>query len=406
MRRPPLLGFAFSSSSFSQASNSGGSGGSFEIEVTGPGGGGTWLFALPDEFSNTDGTFMLSIADSRVLYVGRIDLGSLDDRLGSGDADAAAASIDWVEVDLASTGVSEITDHYHVYAFGKHWISFAAYDGTDATDTDLWLVKIDPLDVVIALARGAATVPPAAEVLVFSTTDSTALRYDASETYQTNDHFIVPVPTGIAVAIGHPTNASLRVITADRMLSSTAVGDVEFGDIRAFYDPMSPTGSAIASLEGDWKLLVPSSNSPATTQNELNLIETDAAFSAPTTTSSLTNTAYNFQMASFVELANRDLVVALNRVPTSGNYTSGETVVKDYGDIVLAIYNAADLSSEEQSAVIQSCSHAQLGARPHVSRLDRWLLTCWDRATYDSGTSLVSGQVCRLRVDLLSGTPW
>lgn len=410
-----------------------GSGGTFGGEIPGPNGDGSWLFAVPDGESATDSTIMLSMSSASDLFLGRLDLSSLDNgkRGGAvvGSFESATLNLLWAQVDLTDYGDS-VTDHWHIYADGSHWLAFAVNNGDPLdTETDLWLLRIETADVLTAIDDAVASFSPtgtvlaSGAVLVYTTkaaadvpstyadyakAGGVALVNETAGSHSTNDHFIVAVTGGIAVAIWNGTTKALRILTVDSA-TLTLTADTNFAGASPLVET-NTTGSAQPGvLDHDRRrVLVPTVLMPTTTSNVINLLDTNESFEDSDTTvlGTIEDTAYNLQMASFVELPNTDLVIAYKRVPISGYYDASNTepVIDDWGDIVVELYSGELLIPDVTYVCLEasSASGGTFGNRPHVARWRRWIITTWDTAQF--GGALAINHSCYLRIDLLDGT--
>lgn len=397
MRPPPPWARLLATHSLTEVTDA--SGALFAGEVTGYGGSsGNWLFGVVDVHTEAAGFLMMSLGFNNKIYMGTLDLSALlGGTTSSGLGDVANLRISWTEISITGRA----SDHWHIWAFGYHWIS---YNDDPTNSVYLLRVTLDP-------TTGAPV--RFDETLIYSESDSTVPFFNPRTTYgiSTNDHFLVEVPGGIAVALWCPSENSLRIITVDAANPGTAVGGVvtfagsAYGT--GFY--CNTTGSARAASPGgigpmpDWEILVPDSIFPTTSSNSLHLWSTDDVFSTPLTSlASLTDASYNLQMATFERLANDEYVVAYKRVPTSNLYSDGSSVRSDYGDIILSIYDST-LSSTDQTVVCLLASSydasSYSGNRPHVCRWGRYVITCWDEAD-QSGNP----HGAFLRIDFLAGT--
>ena len=407
--------------------NTGATGGSFEFELPVPGGGSSgvqWAYAAVDPDSGTTRDLVLSVAYDGDVYLGTVDLSSLDAATATGDADAARASIAWARLELppaaTARGYTGVADHAHVHGFGSHWISAqlagGAYD--DSEHNDAWLFRVERADVEAAAAVGS-TVAPRREALVYSADPVSAFRpgslvQDFDRGHASNDHFLVVTPSGVALAIVLQADKQLRLVVVDPGLM-LARDDVAFAGRGPPDLPCDTTGSASgpsAGQRGRWRVIVPDSLLLETDANTLRVFDTDENLSSPlAATYSGSLPGASLQMPSFVTLGNGDTVLATKLVPCSTDeagpkYPDDGAVVGDWGHLVVALWNE-DFTAMYQVArllVAGSSGGATGYNRPHVSRWGRWLITCWDEADLDGSRQTESNHRSKLRVDLLVPT--
>lgn len=374
-----------------------GSGVAFAGALTGYGGSsGSWAFGVVDVDTITAGQLMMSLGFSRGILMGALDLSALMGGSGSGVGDVGCLTrISWTTLPI--TG--QASDHWHIFALGYHWISYNDTTTTPGISNEVYLLQVDT-------STGVPVV--VSTVLIYSESDLSAVVSNDPETsyfnLSTNDHFLVEVPGGIAIALWCPSDTSLHILTVSATSPSTLVSDTTFAGATIGI-ACNTTGSARAANSGlgpqpDWEILVPDSIFPTTSSNNLQMLSTDSVFSAPSISATISDSAYNLQMATFERLANDEYVVAYKRVPTSGHYSdsSSTLVYSDFGDIILSVYHS-DLSATDSTVVCLLADSTACGNRPHLSQWGRYIITCWDERTPTGG---FLGAF--LRIDYLSGS--
>ncbi len=389
-----------------------GGGGSFEFELPVPGGGSSgvqWAYPVPDDQSDSTGGVVLSIAHDGKIYLGIVDLSSLDPARRRGDLAAALASISWVELQLPigafSGGYTGVADHAHVFAFGSHWISMQlagavpsiAHLDARSENNDVWLLRVERADIEAAISTGGK-VGARREVLVLAadfrrSRGSASIVQDFDRVLATNDHFLVATPDGVAVALQDPSNRELRFIVVDPFLMQ-GTADVTFGN---YLDPqlsLNTTGSArpprLATGGGTWRVMAPDTVVTNVDANNLRLFDTGASLATPAApAATLTVPGYSLQMPSFETLLNGDILLAGKAAPCTTaavgpSYGDDTPVVGDWGYLLLLVYDSG-LSALRSAVLLQDASSApgEGGNRPHVNRWGRWLLACWDVADLD-----------------------
>lgn len=333
-----------------------------------------WLFAV-DDGSTTD--VMLSAEAGGGLYMARIDPISdfTPDSTGSTTGTFTVSGGSWTLIDVPfNFGLS---DHWHVYAHGFHWLS--CNDAEAEGIGDIYLVQMDS-------ALGTASAP--GYVQAVSSTDSTLAKTFAPQFYTdvgaTNDHFMIEMWSGLGIGVGHDDNAKLRMVFFDKSLglrtnrsSGLTYGDAAMGIPGQQF---SAGGFAFREPESDdWNLMAPNTMAWASGGPLRFWRTTGNSWTEVAEVMNFEQTGYHIAMPYVVRIG-WYYVMTYRRVSTAGAYGS------DSGDIVREVYN--NIWALETTEVLLAASSSRAGNRPHCQRWGNYLITCWDEWDDDAGTGL------------------
>lgn len=318
-------------------------------------GGGVWLFAVPDgDPGATTLPVMLSTesTSTRTLQMGRVD-----------PLDAATYSaVAWCTITL---GLWPVQDHWHVLVRGEHWLSYSSLD------TYLQLFKLAPTAVV------AGVVPSEVSVVTPSGLGGMV------EGYITNDHFIVPMRSGVAVGVWDMPNQLIKLVMLDSTFTFRATADV--GGAAADGGSGVNIANGSSAVHAEWPpayRILASTDLAPTRSGEIVYLVTDRRWSdAGRTFITIAEPGYNLQMATVIVLPDQWSVITFKRIDTSNIYDGGDIVRNTYDDTGVAI------SSE---VLFDSVASGLYANRPHTQAYTNggvhYIITTWDQTDPSTGT--------------------
>lgn len=379
---PPAWASRLSSHTISPVTD--GAGGYFAGTVTPPSGVGAmnWMFAVPDPRSAIDGSMILSVEEGNTLFIGVLDLSSLSEDVGD---PSVLGTVVWVRID-ASIGL--ISDHWHIWTQGYHWICYQA-------SAAVHLIRITIGDIVDAIARGG-DVTPADTVTVYSDDSAVSSLYNTGGTGSivTNDMLMMRAEDGVVIGLWRYDNNSLQMLTVDASLA--LVANVEFAGGR---EPVGTTGSGIGGVDDRGTATIEIMAPEYIASSKLKCLETTDSFASASLAATIEDTTgtYRYLMPTFFRLENGDTVVTYKQIPVSAEFSDGSEPRDDEGSVIREIYDSFwGLVSGE---VVLEAGETHAAERPHMSRWNRYVITCWDHVNAGAFVGWY------LRIDLLEGAP-
>ncbi len=333
---------------------------------------GTWLHCVPDgDPSGTGLPVMLSAEYNRDVYVARAD--PLDTGI------FATGALSWTLLGTENSG--DVSDHWHVVSGGKHYVSTS-----DRATANLYACAFEP-DL-----SDAGSPPTSGSTPIFSTSSGSSTDAD----YATNDHFMYPTRTGVAIGVWKSSTPCLVVgfVESDLTLYSTA----EVGDSAL----VLANGSSVTRMAGSGSaalaFLCPSNMSPYSGGSVMRYVEANLSLAvwAEETTREIEFTSDDhLAMATMVRFPNGYTAVTYRRLEPGLVSTRGGP---DYGDIVRDVYD--DTGALQSRDALIKYSDTRAANRPHTalytsSRGAMFLVTCWDE--YDTLNS--AGLGCTMLVE-------
>lgn len=324
-----------------------------------------WLFAV----DYGDGT---KVAVSAALGDNQLGILTLDPTVSH-----STGPLSWTNLTDAF-GLELAGDHWHVYAHHRHWISFAT--GSQFSQY-LWLAEIEQIgDDDFSLIR-------LLDVVKGMTSDSGP----------TNDHWMVDMANGVAVAVFASTGAGSRWL---HILNRGVSADSDT-EISGNVDPAlshSNGGSAIREpfdggvAPGEIHIFAPSTLSPQYA-SVIHHFVTDATLE-PSATSvyapdieegfdtdgdGVVDAFANLTMPTAVRFDNGHYLVTYRRIyplRASGDYNDNGDIVREMFDASGAVVDRVDGSGApiphpEYLTTGETCNN------PHSMRFGNYLITCW-----------------------------
>lgn len=349
----------------------------------------TWLFPVYDRYANS---LMLSCEKGKQLYMGRLDLTA---ELAVTSANYKFISVDWEQV---ATTSAKLSDHWHIFAHGVHYIS---YNDVQSPGTELYALRIRPdlanvsspteLCVISKLVQSSTP-----GVCVYGTWNvpSAAVLLDEC-IVSLNDHFIVVASSGVFVVVANQRTNMLLVVQTDTWLSTaTLVGDYEFTATRSDGSPypMQAGGSAWRGGKKSYHVVTQTSFSTSDVDSDIYYGETDDVWTTPTSPTweiSEVNASGDEMFLMFPtrqKFKNGWSVVTYIRQDTSLGYSVGG------GDVVRQLFDSSDAPSGGVE-VLRSATSALGPSRPHVTLVGNYLITGWDENRGSKGFR------CYMRID-------
>ncbi len=333
-----------------------------------------WLHCVPDgDPSGTGLPVLLSAEYDGNVYVARAD--PLDTGIFT------VGALAWTP--LVVENYDDVHDHWHVVSGGKHYVSTA-----DRATENLYACAFEPdlSDAAAPTIRGKA---------VFSQTDGSSTDVD----YATNDHFMYPTRTGVAIGVWKSSTPCLVVgfVESDLTLYSTA----EVGDSAL----VLANGSSVTRVAGSGSaalaFLCPSNMSPYSGGSVVRYVEANlslAVWAEETTRETEWTSDDHLAMATMVRFPNGYTAVTYRRLEPGLVSTAGGP---DYGDIVRDVYD--DTGALQSRDALIKYSDTRAANRPHTALYTSsggalFLVTCWDE--YDTLNSAVLG--CSMLVERVS----
>lgn len=292
--------------------------------------GAMWLFVVEDG----DGRLVASCERGQRLHVGVLDLSGRTPR------------VEWKAVAGPKEGGGDaVSDHWHVFAHGRHWLStstpgacrsyLVALDGR-LENVGSWLVANNE-------RAGRAGIP-------------------------TNDHFLVEEPDGVAVGHFFPGHGH-RLFRFAKDGTRRGQVDIGSGEFR------HGNGSSANPVEGGFALWASATLAP-NQEGWARWIDFDAEWSPRTVQATIEVEGANLSMPSAVRLASGAWVVHLRRMEAAGGPMPkpgpGGAMPRDMGDIVRHLVGADGKVGEGE--VIADGEFA----RPHTTLAGDRLITTWD----------------------------
>lgn len=353
-----------------------------------------WLFAVYDR--NTRDC-MLSCEKDSQLYMARMDLF----RELKQAENAAFKAMDW---SLVGTTTGTPSDHWHIFAHGRHYLSF---NDTATTGTELYVLRVErdlsdvssPVELCLISVYEQSGTPgtcltgwnvPSAPVLLTNCLVSL------------NDHFMVVAATGVYVVVADQKNNELLVCQTDNGLTTgSQVGTYGFTDLQ-------PDGSEYAIQAGgsggrggasggvrNYDFVTQTSfDTTSTADSDLYYGVRDDTFSPPASPTWEISEEDDYGNDLFlmfptrIKLTNGWSIVTYIRYDTTSGY--------DGGDVVRQLFDASDAESGDVE-VLMTASATRGAARPHVTLVGNFLITTWDEV-------VPAGLRCYMWVDLLALT--
>jgi len=294
-----------------------------------------WLFPVADD----EGTIVLSSENTRHLRVATTDLENLRIRW----KDAAGSE---------DTAGQNISDHWHIFAHGHHWLSFSTGSAQQS-----YLLKLDK-----NLKR----------VGLWPLSNQKGL--------PTNDHFLVAEPDGVAVGHFRPGYGH-RIFRFDKEGKPRGTVDVGGGAYR------HGNGSSAIPLQGGYRILATETLNMVQ-QGGVFFLETDANWKPKASKLVIDEDRKNVAMASGIVLESGytilharvcDKACPRGEMPPPPSKDQ-KGLAPDDGAIVRYV-----ISPERK--IVSREELAERGNRPHTTLVGDLLITTWD------------GQGTTLRVD-------
>ena len=335
--------------------------------------------------------------------------------------EAAGLPLHFVKAGGLKTGVyDDISDHWHVYAHGYHWIAFSLLEEGEGVGVGLVQFTMSDtgptivhLDVVFGPPRfsdiaGASVLTTPPEVWWPSNTGSGAWRL----VHPTNDLFLTPTTDGVAIGILHqprnpanPPNPSVAKGHTILEIAWTGFSWLPWlPRLRTFYDSAttdySHDNGASAYLFQDYRSIAALRYGPyfealvpdfITINNEsaLSVVQADtdwnllgkqeirreAGMNLSMATAAMIPAPAAVPVAGAPRTKNQVTAAAYKRVDTS-TVQQGNNV-SDSGELFLWLYWLSDIGT----TTLHHEQIAEVGNRPHVTFWRDHLIVGWDGAS-------------------------
>jgi hypothetical protein len=267
--------------------------------------------------------------------------------------DAPTSSPSWLRVITPSMlGTTTLSDNWHIYADGHHWIVVA---GGANGNSSSWLFELDDNFNVVNKVQVVNNGQPA----------STSVKVPNSSPVATNDMFLVAEPNGITVGHFLPPNSN-RLFQFNLNLQLQSITDI--GGEQSSQYAQSNEASAFATSSG-FTVIAPTTAAP-NQQSKLMEFTYDSNWNPLSATTMLSAGNTNFSMGTAVSLSGGDMAVTARVISPLASSPSGS----DNGNIVRYIF---DSSGNQLSSTPLITNGA--GNRPHTLLFNGTdLITGWD----------------------------
>ncbi len=293
--------------------------------------GAMWLFVVED----SEGRLVASCERGQRLHVGVLDLSG------------RAPRVEWKGVAGAKEGGGDaVADHWHVFAHGRHWLSYS----TPGARRSHLIALDDRLECVSSWVVADDEKAGRGGIL-------------------TNDHFLVAEPDGVAVGHFFPGQGH-RVFRISKDGTPRGEVDIGSGEFR------HANGSSANPIAGGFALWASATLAP-NQSGWVRWIEFDADWSPRTVQATIEKKGANLSMPSAVKLASGTWVVHLREIDGAAGGPPpkpgpGGAQPRDMGDIVRYLVGADGKVGTREVIADVEC------ARPHTLLVGDRLITTWD----------------------------
>lgn len=317
----------------------------------------TWLFAVVDDDNNVVVSAAgLSKTGSSYIYVGFLT-NPLDGTTFS--------AVSWVDV-TAAIAVTDVSDIWHIFAHGYHWISYS-----NKMADSLSVVGLNPSDLSVAFGP----------FLIVSSGGGGLVPWSAN--MATNDHFLVVGPWhSIGVSFADRDHAETYVEVVDT--SGVEKARYQFSELSA---PSLPANSGCSAVRVDewtalahgrrFRMLATETLNPASA-SEVYFYNFDNHWTpASVTPVTLLSTAgVNYSMATEVKLSNLGhRLVTYRKFPAGG----AGGAAGDMGQLARMWFDSSGVAYSAEEVVVSALetarAHTSVWTDPTTST--SYLLTCW-----------------------------
>lgn len=317
----------------------------------------TWLFAVVD----SDNNVVLSAAGVTKTGASYIYAGFLPNPLDG----ASFAAVSWVDV-TAAIGVTDVSDIWHIFAHGYHWISYS-----NKMANSLSVVGLNPTDLSVAFGP----------FIIVSSGGGGLVPWSAN--MATNDHFLVVGPWKfICVGFSDRDNAETYIEVVDT--SGVETARYQFSSLSA---PSLPANSGCsASRVEEWtslavarrfRMLATETLDPSSA-SELYLYDFDNHWSPASVTpvTLLSTVDVNYSMATEVKLSTLGhRLVTYRKFPKGG----AGGAAGDMGQLARTWFDGSGVAYSAEEVVVSALetarAHTTVWTDPTTST--SYLLTCW-----------------------------